>query len=284
MAYDSYENTFIRPREFTFKKEHFLRVKDELYNYAGIVLADHKQDMVYNRLVKRLRELKYDCFDDYLHYLDSEPAEFTQFINTMTTNLTSFFRERHHFEFLDEVILPDIAQQEVNKLRIWSAGCSFGEEPYSIAMTLLDSAVDVSSWDVRLLATDIDSAVLTSATEGVYEQERVELLSQAQLHNWFLKGVGDQSGQVKVRQLLQDMITFRYMNLMEEWPMTGPFDLIFCRNVMIYFDSETKEKLLDRMADLLKPDGYLFLGHSEAMPRHGKRYRLIGKTIYQKVY
>jgi chemotaxis protein methyltransferase CheR len=284
MEYESNENTFIRPREFAFKKEHFLRVKDKLYNYAGIVLADHKQDMVYNRLVKRLRELKYDCFDDYLQYLDSEPAEFTQFINTMTTNLTSFFRERHHFEFLDEIILPDIAQQEVGKLRIWSAGCSFGEETYSIAMTLLDSAVDVSSWDVRLLATDIDSKVLTSATEGVYEQERVEFLSHAQLHNWFLKGVGDQSGQVKVRQVLQDMITFRYLNLMEEWPMTGPFDLIFCRNVMIYFDSEAKEKLLDRMADLLKPDGYLFIGHSEAMPRHGKRYRLIGKTIYQKVY
>lgn len=284
MVYDIDAKAFVREREYSFTTQHFIRVKDELYNYAGIVLADHKQDMVYNRLVKRLRELRFESFDDYLDLLDNEPAEFTQFINTMTTNLTSFFREQHHFEFLDQVVLPDIAQQDIHKLRIWSAGCSFGEEPYSIAMTLLDSAVDLSNWDVRLLATDIDSKVLTSAAQGVYEQDRVELLSQEQLHKWFLKGVGDQGGQVKVRQELQDMITYRYLNLMGNWPMNGPFDLIFCRNVMIYFDTQAKEKLLDRMADLLKPDGYLFIGHSEAMPRHDNRYRLIGKTIYQKVY
>ena len=272
-----------REREFSFTHQHFSKVRDELYDYAGIVLADHKQDMAYNRLVRRLRELQLDNFDDYLALLDRNPAEFTQFINALTTNLTAFFRERHHFDFISNTLLPALEKKGSRKVRIWSAGCSLGEEPYSLAMTLLDSKVNVSGWDTKILATDIDSKVLASANSGVYAAERVKSLPDELVHRWFLKGSGANDGQVKVRQQLQDMVTFKHLNLMHDWPLKGPLDCIFCRNVMIYFDQKTQEGLLNRMADLLQPDGYLFVGHSEALARHATRFELVGKTIYRKV-
>jgi len=283
MKHQKQEDSSNREREFIFTSEHFVRVRDELYDYAGIVLADHKQDMVYNRLVRRLRDLNLVSFDDYLNSLTRDSAEFTNFINAMTTNLTSFFREKHHFDFINETILPNLSKQGNRRLRVWSAGCSLGEEPYSIAMTLLDSNTDLSSWDIRLLATDIDSAVLNRAALGEYGLERIESLPKATQRKWFLKGVGEKKGQVKVQKALKSMITYNHLNLMHEWPMKGPFDFIFCRNVMIYFDTKTQEDLLERMADLIKPGGYLFVGHSEALARYGNRFRLMGKTIYQKV-
>ena len=270
-------------REFVFTTKHFSKVRDELYDYAGIVLADHKIDMAYNRLVRRLRELRLDGFDSYFQYLDANPSEFTQFINALTTNLTAFFREKHHFDFINEHILPEIAASGQRKLRAWSAGCSLGEEPYSLAMTILDSSVDTASWDIRLLATDIDSKVLGSAQAGIYAKERVNSMSKALVQKWFLKGRNGNEGHIKVRNELQSMITFNYLNLMEEWPMKGPLDFIFCRNVMIYFDQETQAGLLQRMAGLLKPGGYLFVGHSEALARHASSFELVGKTIYRKV-
>jgi chemotaxis protein methyltransferase CheR len=272
-----------RDREFEFTHEHFVKVRDELYDYAGIVLADHKQDMAYNRLVRRLRELKINSFDEYLSFLDQNPTEFTQFINALTTNLTAFFRERHHFDFIRDHILPEISASGDRKVRGWSAGCSLGEEPYSLAMTLLDAGVDPNRWDVRLLATDIDSKVLHSAQTGVYAFERVKSLPKELLSRWFLKGKGPNEGHVKVRSDLQDIITFKYLNLMQDWPVQGPLDFIFCRNVMIYFDQETQARLLQRMAALLKPNGYLFVGHSEALARHASSFQLVGKTIYRKV-
>ena len=272
-----------REREFTFTRQHFVKVRDELYDYAGIVLADHKQDMAYNRLVRRLRELKLDSFDAYLKYLDETPAEFTQFINVLTTNLTAFFRERHHFDFLRNTIIPEIQASGQRRLRGWSAGCSLGEEPYSLAMTILEAGVDPMAWDVRLLATDIDSKVLNSAQSGVYAQERVATLPKGQIRRWFLKGKGERAGQIKVRPELQAMVAFKHLNLMQDWPMQGPLDFIFCRNVMIYFDQDTQARLLNRMASLLKPEGYLFVGHSEALARHAANFSLVGKTIYRKV-
>jgi len=270
-------------REFDFSTEHFSWVRTELYDYAGIVLADHKKDMVYNRLVPRLRELKIDNFDEYLRCIDSSPAEFSLFVNAMTTNLTSFFRERHHFDFIKQSIIPKLSEQGIRRLRIWSAGCSLGEEPYSMAMTLLDSTTDLSSWDVRILATDIDSKVLGIAASGAYSIDRTNKLPKTLLRKWFMKGTGLQAGKVKVSKLLQRMIVFKHLNLMEEWPMEGPFNFIFCRNVMIYFDKETQIRLLDRMADILQPGGYLFVGHSESLARHDSSFKLIGRTIYQKV-
>ncbi len=271
-----------RDREFDFTTKHFAKVRDELYDYAGIVLADHKQDMAYNRLVRRLRDLKLNSFDDYLAFLDQNPTEFTQFINALTTNLTAFYREKHHFDFIRDQIIPEIINSGERRIRGWSAGCSLGEEPYSLAMTLLDAGVDPLRWDVRLLATDIDSKVLQSAQSGVYAYERVKTLPKTLLSRWFLKGKGKRDGHVKVRSELQGMITFKYLNLMQDWPVQGPLDFIFCRNVMIYFDQETQARLLQRMAALLKPNGYLFVGHSEALARHASSFQLVGKTIYRK--
>ena len=272
-----------REREFLFTQKHFQKVRDELYDYAGIVLADHKQDMAYNRLVRRLRELRLQSFDEYLVYLDTHPAEFTQFINALTTNLTAFFRERHHFDFIKNQILPELKAEGARSLRGWSAGCSLGEEPYSIAMTLLDAGINPSHWDVKLMATDIDSKVLASAQAGVYNMDRVKSLPTPLVHRWFLKGKKHNSGMIKVKPQLQQIISFNYLNLMQEWPIQGPLDFIFCRNVMIYFDSPTQLKLLDKMARLLKPGGYLFVGHSEALARHATQFELVGKTIYRRV-
>lgn len=276
-------STATREREFTFTLEHFGKAKQELYDYAGIALADHKQDMVYNRLVRRLRELGLDSFDEYFRFLDTSPAEFTQFINALTTNLTAFFREKHHFDFVKERIIPEYISKRNHRLRIWSAGCSLGEESYSLAIALLEAGVDPDSWDAKILATDIDSKVLASATTGVYEQSRVKALPKATVHRWFLKGKNQNDGRVKVRPELQSLVSFKHLNLMDEWPMKGPFDFIFCRNVMIYFDQATQINLLNRMADLLCPGGYLFVGHSEALARHQSRFELMGKTIYRKV-
>ncbi|WP_286239175.1 CheR family methyltransferase [Neptuniibacter halophilus] len=272
-----------RDREFVFSRADFIRVRDELYDYAGIVLADHKQDMAYNRLVRRLRELKLNSFAEYFEHLDKNPAEFSQFINALTTNLTAFFRERHHFEFIRDTILPEIKASGQRRLRGWSAGCSLGEEPYSLAITLCEAGVDTTNWDVRLLATDIDSKVLGSAQAGIYAHDRLKALPQAQIRRWFMKGKGKNQGQVKVRPELQKMLTFKYLNLMQDWPMQGPLDFIFCRNVMIYFDQNTQTNLLERMAQLLKPNGYLFVGHSESLARQAKMFELVGKTIYRKV-
>lgn len=273
-----------RAREFNFTQSDFDWIRNELYDYAGIVLADHKRDMAYNRLVRQLRRLQLNSFKEYFSYLDSNPEEFSEFINAMTTNLTAFYRERHHFDFVANTIVPGVEATGQKKLRIWSAACSMGEEPYSIAMTLADALPDISSWDIRILATDIDSKVLSSAASGVYGLNRVEKLDQKLIKRWFLKGKGKQSGNVRVRPFLQDYITFKNLNLMNAWPVKGPLDFIFCRNVMIYFDQETQKKLLDRFAEILKPDGYLLVGHSESPFRLTDRFKLVGKTIYQKVY
>ncbi|WP_415888573.1 CheR family methyltransferase [Neptuniibacter sp. SY11_33] len=272
-----------RSREFTFTRQHFVKVRDELYDYAGIVLADHKQDMAYNRLVRRLRELKLSNFDDYFSFLDNNPVEFSQFINALTTNLTAFFREKHHFDFITNTIIPEIEEARSYSIRGWSAGCSLGEEPYSLVMTLLESGIDPSRWDIRLLATDIDSKVLSSAKSGIYAEDRVKNLPNTQVKRWFLKGKGSHKGFVRVKPELQDLLRFNYLNLMQDWPIEGPLDFIFCRNVMIYFDQNTQARLLDRMHSLLKPNGYLFVGHSEALARHASNFELVGKTIYRKV-
>ncbi|MGH1462013.1 MAG: CheR family methyltransferase [Neptuniibacter sp.] len=272
-----------KDREFTFTQNHFEKVRGELYDYAGIVLADSKLDMAYNRLVRRLRELGIASFDEYFVYLEREPIEFTQFINALTTNLTAFFRERHHFEFVEQEIIRDLKTRNIRKLRAWSAGCSLGEEPYSLAMTIFDAGVDPASWDVKILATDIDSKVLSSAKSGVYVRDRVKALDTALIHRWFLKGKGKNEGMVKVRPELQDVIKFGHLNLMSDWPINGPLDFMFCRNVMIYFDQPTQVRLLNKMADILKPGGYLFVGHSEALARHASCFELVGKTIYRKV-
>ncbi len=271
-------------REFHFTQKDFEEIRSRLYSHAGIALSDYKKDMAYNRLVRRIRELGLSGFSDYFNHLEENPDEFGQFINALTTNLTSFFRENHHFEYLKNTVFPDLAKEGKRKVRIWSAGCSMGEEPYSIAITCREAAKDLSQWNIKILATDIDSKVLQTASAGIYGLERIENIPREYKSRYFKKGKGSFAGQVKVSHELRNMISFKELNLMKDWPMNGPLDVIFCRNVMIYFDKETQLNLLNRMAELLKPGGLLFVGHSESPFRLTNRFKLIGQTIYQRVY
>lgn len=272
-------------REFEFSRSDFEHIRDLVGDRTGIVLSDHKIDMVYGRLSRRLRQLGINKFAEYLSRLESDDNELVEFTNALTTNLTSFFREPHHFEYMKSTSLPALLKNRPDKkLRVWSAGCSTGEEPYTIAMTLKEAMVSHANWDVKILATDLDSNVVNSAKSGVYSQEKVNGVDQNRLKKWFRKGRGDaHAGQMKVSADLQDMITFKQLNLMHDWPMSGKFDIIFCRNVVIYFNKDTQRELFDRYADYMADDGYLFVGHSESLHKVTERFKLIGKTIYHKV-
>lgn len=274
-----------RQREFDFTDKDFNCIRGLVRQHAGINLSDAKRDMVYSRLARRLRQLGFATFKQYTDLLQEEPqGEIVQFTNAITTNLTSFFREAHHFEFLAGTILARIIQekQRARRIRIWSAGCSTGEEPYSIAITVRETLPANSGWDVKILATDLDSDVLAVAREGVYGAERVKDLSSARLQCWFAKGTGTQEGKVKAAPELQRLITFKQLNLMGEWPMHGSFDVIFCRNVVIYFDKPTQRVLFERFADLLVDQGHLIVGHSESLFKVTSRFELLGNTIYRK--
>ena len=271
-------------REFTFSEKDFKFIRDLISDRTGIVLADHKVDMVYGRLSRRLRELNLTSFDEYLSNLERDESELINFINALTTNLTAFFREKHHFEFMISSLLPELIKKKKNRrLRIWSAGCSSGEEPYTIAMTIRSILKDLRGWDVKILATDLDSNMVRKAHNGIYTEDRVNGLTTEQMKKWVGKGQGDNASMVEMSDDLREMITFKQLNLMHEWPMKGPFDIVFCRNVLIYFNKETQAMLFDRYADMLDNDGHLFIGHSESMYKICDRFELLGKTIYKKL-
>ena len=256
---------------------HFRRISELIYQRAGIVLADHKREMVYNRLVRRLRLLGLNDFGSYLAMLESDTssAEWQAFINALTTNLTAFFREAHHFP-----ILAEHARSRPNNYSVWSTAASTGEEPYSIAMTLSE-ALGPRMANCRIQASDIDTQVLEKATAGVYRQEELRTLSPQQLQRFFLKGTGPHSGLVRARPELTQMVAFQQLNLLaNQWQLNGPFDAIFCRNVMIYFDKETQEKILRRFVPLLKPGGLMFAGHSENFSQISREFYLRGQTVY----
>jgi chemotaxis protein methyltransferase CheR len=274
-----------KDREFELTDRDYEFLRDLVGKQTGIVLGGHKRQLVYGRLARRLRELGLATFAQYCNYVQqNHESELTELVNAITTNLTSFFRENHHFEHLADAALTDILARNASRrrLRIWSAGCSTGEEPYSIAMTLAETIPDIARWDVRVLATDIDSQVLAKAASGVYPEDRVKDIAPQRMRRWFRRGSGPRAGQVKITEEIQSLISFRQLNLMEQWPMQGPFDIIFCRNVVIYFDKETQKKLFNRYADILVPEGYLYVGHSESLFKTCDRFRLIGRTIYQK--
>lgn len=277
-------NEDITGREFSFTQRDFEHIRQRLYGHAGIALSDYKKDMAYNRLVRRIRELRLNSFSSYFQYLDETPDEFGLFINALTTNLTSFFRERHHFDYLEDTLLPEASKRGQHRIRIWSAGCSLGEETYSIAMSCRSAKVDTSHWDIKILATDIDTKVLQTGANGIYGIERLDNVPLELKRKFMRKGRGEHKDSVLMIPELRQMITFKQLNLMETWPMKGPLDAIFCRNVMIYFDKETQLNLLNRMAELLKPDGILFVGHSESPFRLTDRFKLIGQTIYKRMY
>lgn len=280
------EQTTVKGREFKFTKSDFNYIKDLVKRNTGINLSDAKQQLVYSRLARRLRSLGLTSFILYTEYLeDNYDKEIVELTNAITTNLTSFFREPHHFEFLAKQFLPEIYKKKFTNrsIRIWSAGCSTGEEPYTIAMTLKENMPPGNNWDVKLLATDLDTNVVDKAKSGIYTEERVADIEAKRLKKWFTKGSGAHDGNVRVSDKLRELITFKQLNLMHEWPMKGKFDLIFCRNVVIYFDKPTQKILFDRYADVLQTGGYLIVGHSETLFKVTDRFRLLGKTIYQKV-
>ena len=273
-----------KQKEFHFTDKDFNLIRKQIYEKTGINLTPAKRDMVYSRLVRRLRQLGMTKFSDYTNLLDDgDDKELVQFINAITTNLTSFFREPHHFTYLAKTIFPHLIRTKINsrKIRIWSAGCSTGEEPYSIAMTVLQHFPGVRQWDIKILATDLDSNVLEKAKSGVYHQDRIRDLDASLVKKWFIRGTNGNEQNVKIKQEAQDLITFNRLNLMEGWPIKGKFDVVFCRNVVIYFDKQTQKLLFERFAEHIENDGHIFLGHSETMFKVSDRFDLIGQTMYK---
>ncbi len=275
----------ISEREFDFTDRHFQFLRKMVGEHAGINLSEAKRELVYGRITRRLRALGLRNFDEYCRLLEETPdSEIGNFINAITTNLTAFFREEHHFDFLRDTLIPTWLQQGVRpRVRIWSAGCSTGEEPYSLAMTLRENIPANSLADVAILATDIDTNVLAHAEAGVYDAARVESMPRARLQQWFRRGRGDNADRVRVVPELQQLIRFRQLNLMQDWPVKGPLDLIFCRNVVIYFDKPTQRRLFARFAEKLAPRGYLIIGHSETLYNVSETFELVGRTIYRKL-
>ncbi len=265
-------------REFHFSHRDFEEVRKLIYDHAGIALTEAKEDMVYSRLARRLRATGLKTFRDYLGYLRTgHEEEWEAFVNSLTTNLTDFFRENHHFVLLKEFL----RQRHDRPILLWSSASSTGEEPYSMAMTAVETFGGFNA-PVKIIASDLDTNVLKKAEDGVYPMERMKKLSAEQQKRFFLKGTGDRDGYVKVRPELRAMVGFFQLNLLAPtWPIRDPVDAIFCRNVMIYFDKPTQHRILSKMKPLLKKDGLLFVGHSEALYHATDLFRLRGQTVYQ---
>lgn len=266
-------------RDFDFTSADFERIRALIHRRAGISLSDHKRDMAYSRLARRLRALGLDSFRDYLDQLESrnDADEWEAFTNALTTNLTAFFREAHHFP-----ILADFVKRRAQPISVWCSAASTGEEPYSIAMTLIEALGERGAREARVLATDLDTQVLAKADAGVYAFDQVKHLSPERLKRFFLKGTGGHAGLVKVRPELRAMVRFEQLNLTDaDYGLRQTFDAIFCRNVMIYFDKPTQAQVLSRFEPLMKPDGLLFAGHSENFTYVTQAFRLRGQTVYE---
>jgi chemotaxis protein methyltransferase CheR len=265
-------------KEFEFTARDFERVRALIYKRAGIALADSKQEMVYSRLARRLRATGIRSFAAYLDALEGkhEDSEWEAFTNALTTNLTSFFREAHHFPLLAEHV-----SRKKEPVTVWCSASSTGEEPYSIAMTLCE-ALGTMAAQSHVIATDIDTNVLNAAASGIYSIDRLDKMAPERAKRFFLRGRGEQDGLVRVRPELRQMVTFKQLNLLSgDWPISGPFDVVFCRNVMIYFDKPTQSRILSRFVPLMKPDALLFAGHSENFLYVSDAFKLRGKTVYE---
>ena len=271
-------------REYELSDDDFQRIRSLVRARLGIALAESKRELVYGRLSRRLRVLKLQNFTRYLQRIESgDEEELQHFCNAITTHLTSFFRERHHFEFLAQRLLPALERGNAGtrRMRFWSAGCSTGEEPYSIAMVVLENMRHLHDWDVRILATDIDTNVLSHARAGIYAGERLQKVEQSRVQRWFEPA--QDARHLQVREELKRLVCFKTLNLMDDWPMTGPIDAIFCRNVVIYFDRDTQRRIVARMAALQRPGDHLILGHSESLLQVSTQYRLLRDTIHRRL-
>jgi chemotaxis protein methyltransferase CheR len=271
-------------REFDFTDADFQSLVKLAHEHAGISLAESKRNLVYSRLSRRLRTLGLHSFQDYRRYLSENGAELEGFINAISTNLTKFFREAHHFEHLRVHVAAAFAaaRRSNARLRIWSAGCSTGEEAYTIAAVLKHEIPDVDRYDVRILATDIDTEVIAKGVRGEYPPASIEDVPR-NYREFFKPAPGDKSGNIVMGEELRSLIAFRRLNLMDQWPFHGKFDAIFCRNVMIYFDAPTKAALIDRFAQQLHVDGWLYIGHSESLIGSHAKLDLVGRTTYRRV-
>ncbi len=274
-----------RVREFQFSDADFCALRDLVKRLTGINLADSKRELVYGRVSRRLRTLGLKRFSDYRQLLEGDDeSELVEFCNAMTTNLTAFFRESHHFDYLrDQFLLPRLHDARASRrIRIWSAACSSGEEPYSLAMTVCEAIPDWKRWDIKILATDIDSEILARARRGNYNADRVKGLDPGRLERFFDASAGAGQPTYQVDPDIAGLITFKQINLMHELPMKGPLDVVVCRNVIIYFDKDAQRGLFSRIAKLQRPNDLLFLGHSESLFKVSNDYDLIGKTIYRR--
>jgi chemotaxis protein methyltransferase CheR len=266
-------------REFLWTNDDFDRVQSLIYQRAGISLHDGKHAMVYSRLSRRLRDTGHQSFKDYLGWLETHDGpEWQEFVNALTTNLTSFFREQHHFEIFANHLK---ARPANHAWRVWCSAASTGEEPYSIVMTALEALGQRAN--LSLTASDIDSKVLASAAQGVYRLEALKGLSEERIAHFFLRGKGSNAGMARVKPELQRMIDFISVNLIrDDWPFREPFDVVFCRNVMIYFDAATQRKVLERIHRVMVPGGLLFVGHAENFSESRDLFVLKGKTVYER--
>jgi len=270
-------------------QKEFVKFKDLIYQSCGISLDERKVPLVQARLGKRIRNLKLTSFNDYYKYIceDIYGDEMVQLLDAISTNTTHFFREENHFTFLKQIVLPEFIEYKKKskdrKLRVWSAACSSGEEPYSIAMTVVEKIADNSSWDFKILATDISTKVLKMAFQGIYEEEKLKKISRYLIDKYFYPYNNSGEKLYKISEKLQKAITFRRLNLISDsFPFKGPFDFIFCRNVMIYFDKETRETLMNKIYKYLAEGGYLFIGASESLSGIQHNFKYVCPAIYKK--
>ena len=269
--------------DFSITADEFQWFRTLIYEESGISLGEQKKSLLASRLSKRLRDLDLPTFSEYYAKVTQDPTreEFTRMLDLISTNKTDFFREPKHFDFLRERIIPEL--ERTKRIRIWSSACSTGEEPYTIAMTLFENVEHPAQWDFKILASDLSTRVLAKAASGLYDEDRFCDVPPDVMKRHFLLGRGDQTGVFKVKPHLAGAITFRRLNLMDDrFPIKNPLDLIFCRNVMIYFDRPTQETLVNKFHRYLKPGGYLFIGHSESLQWVKHSFELLAPTIYQR--
>lgn len=274
-------------REFAYTEQNFEYLRRLAAEHAGVVLNNDKFEVIYARLVKRLRVLKLHDFNAYCHLLrTNNDMEINCFIGAVTTHVTHFFREPHHFDFLARECLPQLVKQKerTHKIRILSAGCSTGKEPYSIAMVLKENIPMLSQWDIKIIGVDIDSESLTQAKAGIFSEDQQGSLSELRIQKWFYKDATVPKGFMKIRPDLERLVEYKVVNLAKDkWPLYDTFDIIFCRNVVIYFDQELQSKVFNKFADIMSPDGILIIGYSEMLYKICDRFQNIGRTIYKKI-
>ena len=275
-----------KPNElFPFSDHDYQYIKELIREYTGIHLDHTKRFLVQTRLSKRLKLLGLKSFHEYRIILESDnDLELEHLANAITTNTTSFFRHDHHFTFLNTVFKEYETKKEFKELKIWSAGCSSGEEPYTIAWIAYNTFSPENLEKIKILATDIDSETLRIAEKGVYHREVLSQISESKLRDIFLRGKGENTGYFKVKPEVRSLVDFRKINLIEKWPVKGPFDIIFCRNVCIYFHKDTQRVLMERLADMQEKGGYLFIGQSENLFATCNFYKTLEHAIYQKIY